>query len=202
MKSRSVKMNKRAILLFAAVTVVVIATAREVTREGVLVTMPDGKWKQWSGTCTGDWGWQRDGIGFSIGTRRYLKKDREWISTGDIYEISQFGDLQAEVASVMQRSHCHLVKADTTKANGGADILILEFEILPSKEVPSPTRTRVLYAFREALDHRSAVEIQCAFAEKQAALGRQIFGDALKSMAKEGGSDKIPEAASSDVSHR
>lgn len=89
-------MKRADILLLAALTALGVAEARDVVREGITISVPDGKWRQWSGTCTGDWGWQREGIGFSVGTRRYLKKDREWVSSGDLYEISSFDDLRTE----------------------------------------------------------------------------------------------------------
>lgn len=95
-------MRKHTILLLVTLTAFAVTEAREVTREGIMITVPDGKWKQWSDTCTGDWGWQREGIGFSVGTRRYLMKDREWRASGDLCGISSFDDLRAEVVAPLR----------------------------------------------------------------------------------------------------
>jgi len=168
----------RPIIYFIALATFVSAEARDVIREGIAITVPEGKWKQGVGNCTGDWAWTRDGIGFAIGTRHYLKNDPEYLTSGQI-RIHNFTDIQSEVVSLLEPQG-HLIRVDKRKSKGGSEILVLEFDVDPDKE--NPSRSRTLYAYREALDRRSAVEVGCSFIEKQKVLGMQIFEAALKSL--------------------
>lgn len=169
----------RLLLPAALLLALAVGEAREVTRDGIAIAVPDGKWKHSTGTCTGDWGWHRKGIGFWIGTRRYLKEDAEYRSSGDLYDIHGFADIRSEVVARMEPNG-RLLKTEQKKTQDGSPVLVLEFEIEPGEDLP--VRSWTIVAFRETPDRQSALEVGCSFGEKQKVLGTQIFQAALASL--------------------
>lgn len=174
-------------LVLLALSFAPVFAANEVSWEGLTIVAPEGKWRHFIGTCTGDKGWSREGIKFLIGTRRYLPPQNpddnlSVRSTGDLYDIHSFADLNPEVRSCFMEMKGRLVREETIKSASGAAILLFEFEGVLLNEDSSPIR--VLLAFREAPAQHAAVEIRCDFSETQAAEARHLFQASLESLSR------------------
>jgi hypothetical protein len=169
-------------LAFSALLATTSGISGTANRCGIDVTVPD-RWRVGLGTCTGDLSYSPPGangeitVRISVGERRYLDRNQEYMSTADVYQIHSFRDIRTVVPETLGED-VTLFDSVSFLSSRGAAVLVMRFKGFKSWY---GTELIAEHAFIDVPEKRSALEIACVYTEANRTKGHEIFEAALKS---------------------